>query len=185
MSNELIGRSPGKIAVVLSPSVKAAMVKHDPVETMRAIMASLPQSVTFCWKRTIEDYRIDPEYGYEPLGERILVVEFANASGADIDASRDILLQSCGASDYGVILAELGRLRVSTASRNAKGEDTKTILRVYGDRIARFPQDIAVSVIRKWSDTEKWWPSLGELVTRMDELMSERRAMLDQLEAHG
>jgi hypothetical protein len=109
-------------------------------------------------------------------------LDASGALPADIDAARDVVLQACSTSDHSVILAELGRLRISTASRNAQGEDTKTILRVYGDRIARFPQDIAVSIIRQWSDSEKWWPSLGELVTRMDELMIERRAMLEQLE---
>jgi hypothetical protein len=119
------------------------------------------------------------------MGERVMSLDASDALPADIDAARDVVLQACSPSDHSVILAELGRLRISTASRNAQGEDTKTILRVYSDRIARFPQDIAVSLIRKWSDTEKWWPSLGELVTQMDALMTERRAMLDRLEAHG
>jgi hypothetical protein len=59
------------------------------------------------------------------------------------------------------------------------------MVRVYTDRIAQFPEDVAVWVIRQWSESEKWWPSLGELVIRMDELMVERRAILAELEAHG
>jgi hypothetical protein len=141
--------------------------------------------VSFGWRRTTDAYRIDPEYGYEPLGERVLVCDACLALPDDIEGARDILLQACAASERNTVMAELGRLRLVTSSRNSGTEDTKLMVRVYTDRIAQFPEDVAVWVIRQWSEAEKWWPSLGELVTRMDGLMVERRAMLDRLEAHG
>jgi hypothetical protein len=141
--------------------------------------------VSFGWSRTTDDWRIDPDYGYEPLGEKVLDCDACSASPDDIEVARDIVLQACAVSERNIILAELGRLRLCCAARNTQGDDTKLMLRIYTDRIAQFPEDVAVWVIRQWSETEKWWPALGEFVTRMDEQMIERRAMLERLEAHG
>jgi hypothetical protein len=141
--------------------------------------------VSFGWRRTTDAYRIDPEYGYAPLGEREFFLEASTATAGEIEAARDVALQACAASSRNTVMAvmaELGRLRICTASRSSGTEDTKLMVRVYTDRIAQFPEDVAVWVIRQWSETEKWWPSLGELVTRMDELMVERRAILAELE---
>jgi hypothetical protein len=138
--------------------------------------------VSFGWRRTTDAYLIDPEYGYQPLGERQFFLDASAATPCEIELARDVALQACATGSRNGVMAELGRLRICTASRSSGTEDTKLMVRVYTDRIAQFPEDVAVWVIRQWSESEKWWPSLGELVIRMDELMVERRAILAELE---
>jgi hypothetical protein len=138
--------------------------------------------VSFAWKRSTDAYVIDPEYGFTPLGARVLVMNACSASPSDIDRARDIVLQSLAATDSATVLNELARLRLCTVSRNTDGEDFKLMLRVYTDRIAQFPEDVAVKAMRDWSERKKWWPALGELVTEMNDWMADRRAMLAELE---
>ena len=79
-----------------------------------------------------------------------------------------------------VVKMVLARLVISTKSRAENGDDLKFRLAVYADEL-RYPPDVVVEACEKWARTEKWFPSVAELIERCENLVRWRRVTRDTL----
>lgn len=76
------------------------------------------------------------------------------------------------------ILAELGRLRVKTISRDV-GLDLTLVFSAYADELARYPADVVRTVLRGWRG--KFWPAWAELAEQLDRITKPRHALRETL----
>ena len=76
------------------------------------------------------------------------------------------------------ILAELGRLRALTVSRDI-GQDLALVFAAYADELAQYPADAVREVLRGWRG--KFWPTWAELVDRLDRIVAPRKALMEAL----
>ncbi len=66
---------------------------------------------------------------------------------------------------------------------NAEDDGSETlVLATFIDRCQQYPEDAVATACREWADTEKFWPSLAELVAQLNLLTMRRRALLVALE---
>ena len=78
------------------------------------------------------------------------------------------------------VLAELARVRAMTVSRDIS-MDLQLVLAAYADELMKYPADAVREVLRGWPRDEKFWPSMSELIARLDPLVASRHALLDGL----
>jgi hypothetical protein len=79
------------------------------------------------------------------------------------------------------VLRELARLRVSTIKGREPAEDFEWTLAVFTDELRVYPADAVREALRARSRAEKLWPTLAELIERLDRLMKPRRALREAL----
>ena len=115
------------------------------------------------------------ELSYNPLptevneqGRAMLLAAVAVLDKALVEAPADVVKKA------------LARLVISTKSRAEDGDDLKFRLAVYADEL-RFPPDVVVEACQKWARTEKWFPSVAELIERCENLVRWRRVTRDTL----
>jgi hypothetical protein len=87
----------------------------------------------------------------------------------------------CQPATEAFILAELGKLRAKTASRDA-GQNLKLLFAAYADELREYPADLIRETLAEWARTEKWWPSIAELIERLKLLMRPRQALRKALQ---
>lgn len=80
-----------------------------------------------------------------------------------------------------LILAELTRVRALTISRDQSTADLELVAAAYADELREYPVDVVREVLREWPRTHRFWPTLCELVERMEHLVVPRKALLDAL----
>lgn len=80
-----------------------------------------------------------------------------------------------------LILAELTRVRALTISRDQSTADLELVAAAYADELREYPADVVREVLREWPRTHRFWPTLCELVERMEHLVIPRKALLEAL----
>lgn len=81
------------------------------------------------------------------------------------------------------IAKELTTLNALTKRRKDDQGDTELLVAAYVEKLAPYPGEAVVHVLRKWPETEKgkWWPSWSELYDMLEYRVGERRLMLEAL----
>lgn len=101
-------------------------------------------------------YRYEPQTDYELIEAHFML---GRAAGK---------VKACNAT-FLEVLPHLGTLW--TACKKT-GEDSKTQkqqLKLYADRLARYPLEAVLETLGLMSQNQKWWPSLGEIKEQVDE----------------
>ncbi len=80
----------------------------------------------------------------------------------------------------GEIVRELGRLRALTVSRDI-GSDVSLVFAAYTQELRQYPAEAIRDVLRSWPRTQRFWPSMAELIERLDRLVKPRRALREAL----
>ncbi len=87
------------------------------------------------------------------------------------------------------LLTELTSLSVQTKQKNRDDVEIKLQIKIYLEKLAEYPKDIALHAIRQWteqnSDDAKWWPSWSELKMSMNEALEDRVLMLRACEGES
>ncbi len=78
------------------------------------------------------------------------------------------------------IVRELGRLRALTVSRDI-GNDLSLVFAAYTHELRQYPAEAIRDVLRSWPRTQRFWPSMAELIERLDRLVKPRRVLRDAL----
>ena len=112
---------------------------------------------------------------YRPLPEKL-----SKRGIKDVLAAINILDKALVVAPGNLVTKALARLAISTKSRAEDSDDLKFRLAVYADEL-RYPADIVEEVCQKWARTEKWSPSVSDLVERCDNLVRWRRVTRDSL----
>lgn len=76
------------------------------------------------------------------------------------------------------IVKLLSVLRVTTASRNADGQDSELLLEAYSRGLASYPADVVAHVLKR---LRKWFPTLSELVEECRAEVAHREQVLSSL----
>lgn len=157
------------------------LMESRPRDTDAALEASLPSHVISSLGRVVERYMTT-------CGEYIVDTRpGALAPCADSDAARMALTayeRACLPAPEQRLYAELASLRVLTKAGQASDEDIRLQIQVYARRLAEYPGDVALHVLRTQPDMEKWWPAWAELKDRLDlhsRKRLEKREMLREL----
>ncbi|HEX5321477.1 MAG TPA: hypothetical protein VFW46_20130 [Stellaceae bacterium] len=74
------------------------------------------------------------------------------------------------------IVAELGRLRSLTVSRDI-GQDLALVFAAYVGELREYPADAIRDVLRGSARSNKFWPSIAELIDPLDRLVRPRKAL--------
>jgi hypothetical protein len=104
----------------------------------------------------------------------------APISDDDRDASLRIAEEALRPASEQVIVAELGRLRALTVSRDI-GQDLTLVFAAYTSELLKYPPDAIRRVLRAWPKTQRFWPSMSELVQGLDRLVRPRHALRNAL----
>lgn len=80
-----------------------------------------------------------------------------------------------------LILAELTRVRALTISRDQSTADLELVAAAYADELREYPADAVREVMREWPRTHRFWPTLCELVERLEHLVTPRKALREAL----
>lgn len=78
------------------------------------------------------------------------------------------------------IVKELGRLRALTVSRDI-GNDLSLVFAAYTHELRQYPAEAIRDVLRSWPRTQRFWPSMAELVERLDRIVKPRRVLREAL----
>ncbi len=105
-------------------------------------------------------------------GSRIVRVEIPKGWDDETRARARHLVEnfSAGANPK-AILDALMELKLTTANRNMGEADMEAQLAIYSRELLRYPQDIALEVLRQ---RRQWWPTLKELTDPCEDLMTTR-----------
>lgn len=144
--------------------------------TSRNPAVLLPQCVRSCLAETWIDGDVGSGWNGVVGGYELTQPLAAEERDAAISAAES-MLQPAG---EGLIVAELGRLRMVTVSRDV-GQDLALMFAAYTDELSRYPADAIRDVLRAWPRTQRFWPSIAELVERLERIVRPRRALLDGL----
>lgn len=137
----------------------------------------LPQ----CVRSSLEPRWID--VGTDGYGADIRLAGYAiraDIPPTEITAATAIAEELLRPASEATVIAELGRLRALTVSRDIH-EDIGIVFAVYTDELKRYPGDIVREVLREWPRSHRFWPSMAELVEGIDRLVKPRRALRDAL----
>ena len=139
-------------------------------------MDSLPACVRSAlkpvWADRVAEYGWDGEITGYKIGN-LLEAERSEAYARVLVANEPAPLR--------IIQSELARMRVSTKSRADTEGEGKLAAAVFAENLTEYPADVVVWACRKWSRTEKWWPSWAELKDLLDRGVRRRRALLGAL----
>lgn len=78
------------------------------------------------------------------------------------------------------LLDRIARLAVKCGKRKDDDRSADFTLEVYLEDLRTYPADIAVAVLTYWPDVSKWWPDWKDLCALLEELMVERRRVVDE-----
>lgn len=84
---------------------------------------------------------------------------------------------ACLPADQRRIERALAELALLCKSRPEETEDVAARLSIITARLRDYPGDVALEAIRRWGDSEKWFPSWAELRGRC-ELLGSKRMMV-------
>jgi len=124
------------------------------------------------------------EKGLRQTGEPAMrVVRLKSSSTHDIEAAWRWLqgaMEPASEAEIERTLAVVSQL----VARGRGGDDEAADLQLeaYVAKLRRYPADIALAVLNRWPDTERFWPTWSEIKARLDRLTWRRRQMLEALE---
>lgn len=81
------------------------------------------------------------------------------------------------------LIDELTIVRATTTARQDEVAGEAMKLLIYASKLAAYPADIALHVLRTQPDVQGWWPNWHELQLRLDWRCARRRARRRALEA--
>lgn len=105
----------------------------------------------------------------------------APITGGDLTLAIEIAEAALRPATPQKILAELTRLRALTVSRDQATLDLELIAAAYTDELSRYPADAVVEVLRDWPRSNRFWPSMAELVGPLDRMTAPRKALWEAL----
>ena len=180
------GQQRGATGAGRPPMMPVASAKHlrtPMAEVERHLEASLPPSVTCLLESTTVD-RTTREFGWDVEFDGYRLRRGAALCQDDVDAvERSIMLhaRSCAPAPEDVLMKELAALRVLTKARASDDSDLKFTISVYARKLAEWPADIALHVLRTHPEASRWWPAWEELATRLHSMTKRRRTRLQAL----
>lgn len=74
------------------------------------------------------------------------------------------------------MLAELQKLAM--AVRMPDDTDLRPLLAIYLEDLVEYPPDLLTNACREWRRTQKFWPTISELIALMEPRVKHRREML-------
>jgi hypothetical protein len=116
-----------------------------------------------------------------PFGPQMVGYDVTREVLADrLEQSRAIVGLAMAPAPGDLIVGELTRLHLVTASQDIHEHDLEAMFTFYADELEDqgYPLDVVTTACRQSGRVLKFWPALAELVARCDGLMRERR-MLD------
>jgi hypothetical protein len=121
----------------------------------------------------------DTRHGWDGYAARYELV--GELPAADLEIARQIGEEMLRPTREDIVLAELRRLRAVTASREI-GQDTLALtFAAYADELLQYPADAVRTVLREWPRSNRFWPSMAELIERLERLVTPRRALREAL----
>jgi len=155
------------LAIVATAS--EGSLQHDPAQLLTPSMRS---SLATTWNDAGD------EYGWNG---RVIRYELNQPrSAGELAEAIDIAEASLLPMSKREVLAELARVRAMTVSRDIS-MDLQLVLAAYADELMKYPVDAVREVLRSWPRKEKFWPSMSELIARLDPLVASRHALLEGL----
>jgi hypothetical protein len=141
---------------------------------------SMPPSMRSCIAATWADRR-DQAHGWDCAVARYKLVSPLPAETLQVAIAA--VEQSLLPGDEQFVAAELGRLRLTTKSRDPGQVDLNLLFAVYTDELLRYPADLVSNLLRDWprAPGNRFWPSISELTERLDEMLRPRLALFDAL----
>ena len=155
------------LAIVATAS--EGSLQHDPA---RLLTPSMRSSLETTWNDAGD------EYGWSG---RVIRYELNQPrSAGELAEAIDIAEASLLPMSKREVLAELARVRAMTVSRDIS-MDLQLVLAAYADELMKYPADAVREVLRGWPRYEKFWPSMSELIARLNRLVASRHALLEGL----
>jgi hypothetical protein len=156
------------LAIVAAAPVER--MQHDPARlltpSMRSALAATWNDAgdeTYGWDGSVVRYEMTQPRSTTEIAEAMVLA--------------GVMLEP---ADEEMIWSELARVRAMTVSRDIN-MDLQLVLAAYADELMKYPADAVREVLRAWPHDEKFWPSMSELVARLDRLVAPRHALLDGL----
>jgi hypothetical protein len=171
--------SSGSIAPVLT--LAEALATRDSDKVDRALLCSLPSSVTAALREHLAEGSWTGPYGFDPVTESFELERPVEA--ADLMQAIALVGQALQPAPGEVISNELVRLRVLTASRGHDLALERAMFNVYLEELGEYPADVVVDACRAWGRREKFWPSGAELRAECDRRVLRRKRLRDALKA--
>ncbi len=119
------------------------------------------------------------EFGWDGMFEGFALAE--PISDDDRNQSLRLVDAALQPTPAAAIIPELTRLRMTTISRGTSEGDMTLMLAAYASSLEKYPRDIVISALRFWSETEKFWPSLSEIIVISERWIRRRRALREAL----
>lgn len=105
------------------------------------------------------------------------------APAADIAQARAIFNAACQPAEPRKIERALAELSMLCKSKAEETDDLAARLAIFANKLGSYPADVAMEAIKRWGNSEKWFPSWAELRMKCDLLGSKRMAVRDALKA--
>lgn len=110
---------------------------------------------------------------YVPTAPR----EWTPEARAAWNDARDAVARLCAPAGEPAVIAELAKLSVAQARRDAADTDKRALLAVMAEDLAEFPADIVSHACTRWRRRERWFPTPAELIDECQRLARRRYAM--------
>ena len=167
-------------AIACAPSqLPAAATAADADRVVKAWLKS-----TLAWPQSLSDqgvvYGEDGQFEATLTGCR-LPNELRPHERDAAEAALAELVVWCEPAPNAVLLAELAKMRVALAHRNAETHEERTVAIVFADDCGEYPADVIREACRDWRRTEKWFPTPAELRARCARLARQRFLWRDTL----
>ena len=139
---------------------------------MKALEASLPPQLKLqpVWRDGETEWECPLTYMVEGIA-------------ANRDIAKGVIRRTMTPLPVKEIAKELTTLNALTKRRKEDHGDTKLLVAAYVEKLAPYPGEAVIHVLRKWPETQdgKWWPSWSELYEMLEYRVGERRLMLEAL----
>lgn len=157
-------------------AIQAAIQQDDPAATDQAVSALLASLEKLSMERL--GFGISGSHGFEwtTTGYSISV-----QSRTDLQTAAQALEMACRPLSNAAIVKELTAMRVMTRVKDTGDDNAEFQIRVYADKLSKFPADAVKAVLRAWPDHSPWWPSWNELKVGLDNLCEARLMKRDAL----
>jgi hypothetical protein len=130
-----------------------------------------------CMRSCLDARACDGDVGHGWDGYVVSYEWIAEPPAVERAIALELLAEALRPASEEMVIGELGRLRAATVSRDV-GQDLNVVFAVYADELLRYPPDAVREVLREWPRSGgKWWPSMHELIERLDRVVRPRRAL--------
>lgn len=168
---------PGSGALTSLQRRAMAVVAQAPTGALhRNPAALLPR----CVRSSLAEIWVDGDDGYGWDGYVMGYELTGPLAGEDRENAIAIAEAALWPATEAEIVNELGRLRALTVSRDI-GSDLSLVFAAYTAELRKYPAETIRDVLRSWPRTQRFWPSMAELIERLDRLVKPRRALHEAL----